>query len=210
MKLSQRIFVSGIGTNVGKTIVSAILCEALEADYWKPVQTGLNELIDRDTISKLISNSSITIHKSAYELLLPASPNIAADAENTEIKSEKLVLPDTDNMLIIEGAGGLMVPLNNEITTLDFIAENNLDVVLVANDYLGCINHTLLSLDALKSRNINVLFGIFNGFMNAEVKTTIQNFSDCKWLNIDTAKTLDKNFISSQAKKIKDELSSIR
>jgi dethiobiotin synthetase len=209
MQLPQKIFVAGIGTNVGKTVVSAIICEALEADYWKPVQTGLDEGKDRDTIQNLISCSKTIIHPSAYELILPASPNIAADAENAEIKSEQLVFPKTNNKLIIEGAGGLMVPLNKEITTLDFIAEHTLDVVLVANDYLGCINHTLLSLLALKSRNISVLFGVFNGFTNEAVKKTIQNFSDCKWLNIESAKNVDRNFISSQAKKIKDELSAV-
>jgi dethiobiotin synthetase len=210
MLLPKHIFLSGIGTNVGKTIVSAILCEALEADYWKPVQTGFEDGKDRDTIKNLISNSQTTIHQSAYELLLPASPNIAADKENIKIESEKLVLPITNNTLIIEGAGGLLVPLNDEITTLDFIAENNLDVILIVNDYLGCINHTLLSLDVLKSRKINLLIGVFNGFANEAVKNTIQKFSDCKWIGVDMASTIDKNFISAQAQKIRDELSSIR
>src|SRR5690606_3684005 len=107
---------TGIGTNVGKTVVSAVFCEALQADYWKPVQSGTEDGRDIDTVRALVSNAKTVFHASAYELKLPASPNIAASAENVIIEPEKLKIPKTENHLIIEGAGGLLVPLTNEKT----------------------------------------------------------------------------------------------
>jgi dethiobiotin synthetase len=176
----RKIVVTGIGTGVGKTIVSAIITEALEADYWKPVQTGMAEGTDSETIRKLIRNTKTKIHPEAFRLKLPASPHAAAAAENTSIHIKELKLPDSTNNLVIEGAGGLMVPLNDKELMIDFIRQLQAETVLVVRHYLGSINHTLLSIEALKSRNISVRGLVFNGEQNEASESAILGFSGIK------------------------------
>ncbi|MGB0882339.1 MAG: dethiobiotin synthase [Vicingaceae bacterium] len=178
----RKIFVTGIGTDVGKTVVSAILTEALEADYWKPVQAGDLDNSDSIKVERFISNDKTIVHPEGMKLNSPMSPHAAAAIDNVEIKLSELKLPETDNNLIVEGAGGLMVPLNDKDLIIDLIKHLGLEVVLVSQNYLGSINHTILSIDALKSRNIPVAGIIFNGDTNEETEKYILNYSNLKCL----------------------------
>ncbi|MGZ5304921.1 MAG: dethiobiotin synthase, partial [Bacteroidia bacterium] len=176
--MSKLIFVTGIGTGIGKTIVSAILTEALKADYWKPIQTGNIGDSDSETVGNLISNTDSVIHKEAYSLKKPASPHAAATDENITIVEENIILPESQNkILIIEGAGGLMVPLNDSFLMIDLIQKLKAEVVLVSANYLGSINHTLLSAEALKQRNIPVKGIVFNGEVYHEGEDFILNYT---------------------------------
>jgi len=157
------IFITGIGTDVGKTIVSAILVEKLQADYWKPVQAGDLDNSDTIKVRQLVSNAVSVFHPEAYRLTQPFSPHKAAHLDGVEIDIDKIVLPQTNNQLIIEGAGGLMVPLNNQHLIIDLIERLTADVILVSRNYLGSINHTLLSVEALLGRGINIRAIVFNG-----------------------------------------------
>ncbi|MDC0008264.1 dethiobiotin synthase [bacterium] len=157
----KRIFITGISTEVGKTITAAIITEALEADYWKPVQAGDLHNTDGHKVANFISNSKTKIHKSSYELQTPMSPHAAADIDGLQIDRQKIVVPETENHLVIEGAGGLLVPLNQEDTILDIIMPSY-KVVVVSRHYLGSINHTLLTVNWLKQKGYDV-FLIFSG-----------------------------------------------
>jgi dethiobiotin synthetase len=156
-------FITGIGTDVGKTIASSILVEALEADYWKPIQSGAT--LDSDTlmVRSLISNKKTIFHSESYCFDAPLSPHEAADIENIEIKLNDIKLPETKSTLIIEGAGGIMVPLNKKHTFIDLIKKFNIPVILVIKHYLGAINHSLLSIDVLTNNNIKIAGLIYNG-----------------------------------------------
>ena len=152
----QKIFITGIDTNVGKTIVSAIFVEALKADYWKPIQAGLSTETDTEKVKNLVSNTQSRFHPDTFRLTSPLSPHAAAKIDNINIEISKITLPQTQNTLIIEGIGGLLVPLNNKELLIDLIKELNAEVVLVIKNYLGSINHALLSLEALQRRNIKI------------------------------------------------------
>ncbi|QES91279.1 dethiobiotin synthase [Empedobacter brevis] len=160
--MNKKLFVTGIGTGIGKTIVSAILTEALQADYWKPVQSGDLDRSDSELVKSLTSGN-IIIHQERYQLQLAASPHQSAKKENIEIKLTDFSLPVTSNHLIVEGAGGLFVPLNEKEFMLDVIQHLNLPAVVVSTNYLGCINHTLLTIEALKNRGILIDLFVFNG-----------------------------------------------
>ncbi|SIR15651.1 dethiobiotin synthase [Pontibacter lucknowensis] len=162
----KRYFVTGIGTDVGKTVAAAILTEALQADYWKPVQAGGLDFTDTDTVKSLISNEKSVFHPEAYRLKMAASPHKAAAAEGIEIDVHGLELPETQNNLIVEGAGGLMVPLNKRYLVLDLVQQLGLEVILVSRNYLGSINHTLLTAEVLRYRKVPVAGIIFNGEEN--------------------------------------------
>lgn len=170
-------FVTGIGTNVGKTIVSAILTEALEADYWKPVQSGTIEGSDSAFVKSMASNSKTRIHPEAYSLKEPLSPHFAAKLENVNIELEKIVLPKTTNNLVIEGAGGPLVPLNKTHYVIDIARQFDCGIVLVISNYLGCINHALLSIDYLLKHQFKIHALVFNGSFNDEVKDPITNYA---------------------------------
>lgn len=206
----SKIFVTGIGTDVGKTVVSAILCEALAADYWKPLQTGAEDSPDVATVKHYLSNPSIVCHPSAVSLSLPASPNIAANAENTTLVMDEIQFPATSNTLVVEGAGGILVPINATQTFADFVLLHQLPVILVVRNYLGCINHTLLSLALLNTKGIRVLAGVFNGDFSVGVKETIREHCAVSWLDIDDTKTVDVEFIRSEASKIRPFLADFR
>jgi dethiobiotin synthetase len=159
----RKIFVTGIGTDVGKTVVSAIFTEAFHADYWKPVQTGSFFSTDSVKVQKWISNELTIIHPEAYSLKQYMSPHAAAELEGVHIEMNSIHLPETTNHLVIEGAGGLMVPLNSTEFVIDLIRKLDAEAVLVIQNYLGSINHSLLSIDALKHRNIKIMGLVFNG-----------------------------------------------
>ncbi|MDN3546786.1 dethiobiotin synthase [Mucilaginibacter aquaedulcis] len=177
MPAKQPIFITGIGTGIGKTVISAIVTEKLKADYWKPVQAGDLDTSDTIKVKSLVSNNISRFHPEAYRLTQPYSPHKAAAMDKVVIDIQNIVLPETDNQLVIEGAGGLMVPLNDNTLMVDVIKKLNAKVLLVSQNYLGSINHTLLSLHALKSYNIPVMGIIFNGDKDIYSKTYILNYS---------------------------------
>ncbi len=157
------IFITGIGTDVGKTLVSAIVVNALRADYWKPIQAGTEDGTDSQTIERLLSQTQTTIHPEVYRLRLPASPHIAARQENVHIdlSAIRASMPQTDRPLVIEGAGGLLVPVNETAFIIDIIKELDAAVILVSRNYLGSINHSLLTSQICRQQGLEVLGWIF-------------------------------------------------
>ncbi|GAB3952992.1 dethiobiotin synthase [Spirosoma harenae] len=175
--MATQLIVAGIGTEIGKTVASAALVEALQADYWKPIQSGALEDSDTNTVRQLIRNSKSQFHSEAYRLTQPLSPHAAAELDGVEIELDTINLPQTTNALVVELAGGLMVPLNNQDLNVDLIERLNLPVVLVSRNYLGSINHTLLSVEACLSRRINVLGILFNGPTVPATESFILNYT---------------------------------
>jgi dethiobiotin synthetase len=164
-----KYFVTAIDTDSGKTLVSAILCQALGADYWKPVQAGLPR--DTDTIT-LLSPGTIT-HPETYLLNTPASPHAAAAIDGITLRLDDFKLPATSRPLVIEGAGGCLVPLSDTLFVVDLITHFQAEAVLVADLYLGSINHTLLTFEGLKKRGVRIKGIIFNGNHNSESERII-------------------------------------
>src|ERR1041385_4024750 len=173
-------FVTAIGTDSGKTFFSAILSEALQADYWKPVQAGMPR--DADTVRSLLSNTVSKIHEETYLLGTPASPHAAAKRDGVTIQMEKFTLPQTNHDLVIEGAGGCLVPLNDIDFVIDLAKKFKSQVILVSNLYLGSINHTLLSADYLRKNKFDVKGIIFNGPSNPESEEIILSHTGYKCL----------------------------
>lgn len=160
-------FITGIGTDVGKTVAAAIVTEALEADYWKPVQAGDLDHCDTKKVKHLVSNSTSKFHENSYALNTPMSPHAAADIDGITIDLKTIKAPKTQNHLVIEGAGGLLVPLNHKQTILDLI-KPEYKVIVVSRHYLGSINHSLLTINLLKEKGFDISI-IFSG---NEHKTT--------------------------------------
>jgi len=201
----RKLFVTGIGTGIGKTVVSAILIEALKADYWKPVQCGELDNTDTMKVSSLISNTSSVFHPEAYRLSGFMSPHAAAPIDGVEISLKNIKLPDTDNILVIEGAGGLMVPLNSKDLVIDLIGVLRCEVVVVSQNYLGSINHTLLTLAALRKRELSVAGIIFNGEENRESERIILEQTGAKHMGrIEQEKEINPEIILKYATKFKD------
>lgn len=173
----MKYIIAGIGTEIGKTFISSIITEALQADYWKPIQSGALDFTDTDTVKNLISNSKTVFHPEAYRLNQPMSPHAAAAIDGVKIELSKFELPRTDNHLIIELAGGIMVPLNDQETNLDLIKKLNIPVILISKNYLGSINHTLLSVEILKLNNIPIKGIIFNGEQNKSSEDFILDYT---------------------------------
>jgi len=196
----KQVFVTGIGTDVGKTVVSAILTEALQADYWKPVQAGDLENSDTIKVKNLVSNEKSVFHAEAYRLPLPLSPHAAAAAAGIELNLNKFALPATENNLVIEGAGGLFVPLNDQSLIIDLIQSLKVPVILVSANYLGSINHTLLSVEALKNRNIPMAGIIFNGEPTPASEEYILQFTGLtKLLAVLPEKEMNKQVVKKYA-----------
>lgn len=199
------IFITGIGTDVGKTIVSAIVTEALQADYWKPIQAGFENGTDALQVSNLISNPTTVIHSEVYKLQMPASPHIAARTEQVQINLNNIInqQPQTSNSkLVIEGAGGILVPLNETEFVIDLIEQLQAKVILVSRNYLGSINHSLLTANICKQRNIDVLGWAFNdSYLNYEDEI-VQWSGYPKIGSIPFATCINKDFVAQQAQEI--------
>jgi len=195
------IFITGIGTDIGKTVAASILVEALNADYWKPIQAGLEEGTDALNVKSLTSDKTL-IHKELYRLNTPASPHIAARIDDVNIDLNYIAnnIPLSENKyMIIEGAGGIMVPLNEEEFVIDLIDKLKAKVILVSKNYLGSINHSLLTAALCKQRNIPVIGWIFNQqYMNYE-EDIVRWSGYPKLHSIPFTNKLDKNFILQQA-----------
>lgn len=202
----RKLFVTGIGTDVGKTIVSAVLAEALLADYWKPIQCGLAPVTDSLLVSSLLSNSFSIVHPEVYCFEHAVSPHKAAELTGVKIELSQFVVPVTNNRtLIIEGAGGVLVPLNDTDVVADLISHLKAEVIVVTNFYLGSINHTLLTCSELKRRKIPVAGILFAGEYNQGSADIILKQTGLKLLGkIAQEKVIDKNTISSYAKNFRN------
>ena len=198
-------FITGISTDVGKTVASAIVTEALEADYWKPVQAGELDNCDTKKVQRLISNTKSKFHKNAYALETPMSPHGAADIDGIKIDIKTIKPPKTKNHLVIEGAGGLLVPLNDNDTVFDLI-KPEYKVIVVSRHYLGSINHTLLTINALKDRGFKVSL-IFSGNEHKTTEDIIKKMTQVPVIGrIDEEPYFDKNVIKEYAELFKDKL----
>lgn len=175
----RRIMVAGIGTDVGKTVVSAILTMLLKGDYWKPIQCGEP---DTATLQQWLDPARHTIHPPAYSFHAPLSPHHAARLENRSIDVKTISLPVTSRPLIIEGVGGVLVPLTTHHLTLDLFASWECQWVVVSKHYLGSINHTLLTIEALKTRHLPILGLIFNGEPHPDAEDAILAHSHLPFL----------------------------
>jgi len=209
--MQQPIFITAIGTDVGKTIVSAIITEALQADYWKPVQAGFYDGTDALTVKDLISNNETIIHPEVYKLSLAASPHISARIEHVKVDLDLInktyrKLEIGNRRLIIEGAGGLMAPLNENEFVIDLIQKLNARVILVSRNYLGSINHSLLTATICKQKNVDVIGWVFNDqYMDYE-EEIVQWTGLPKIFSIPFTENLTKEFARAQAEKIKASL----
>lgn len=180
--MSPRLIVTGTDTGIGKTVFSAALAGALGAVYWKPVQAGLEDETDSQTVVRLSGLPSQQVLPEAYRLRTPASPHLAAELDGVTIDSRSLVLPETDRPLVVEGAGGLMVPLTRDVTYLDVIATWRAPVVLCARTTLGTINHSFLSIAALRARDVAILGVAFIGNENVESERIIADMGGVRRL----------------------------
>ena len=204
--MKQTYFVTGIGTEVGKTVASAILTEALEADYWKPIQAGDLDNSDSHKVERLISNDKTVFHKNSFVLKTPMSPHAAAEIDEVKITSKKIKRPMTENRLIIEGAGGLLVPISDKETIADLMQPED-RIILVSRHYLGSINHTLLTIEALKSRGLNCFGIIFSGEENKSTESIIKKMSGVKVLGrIEQEPYFDQNVIKEYAEIFREKL----
>jgi dethiobiotin synthetase len=200
------IFITGIGTGIGKTVISAIVTKALDADYWKPIQAGTETTTDSEWIKQQLEGT--TVHAELYKLSMPASPHIAAKKDNIIISVKKICdsIPINNRTLIIEGAGGLLVPLNDSEFVADLILALKAKVILVSRNYLGSINHSLLTARVCRQMQIPVLGWIFNDqYLNYEEE--IINWSNLpKIASVPYSENINGIFINSQAAAISSTL----
>ena len=201
----KTFFVTGISTDVGKTIASAILVEALEADYFKPVQAGDLDHSDTHKVKRLVSNKTSVFHPNSYALKTPMSPHGAAAIDGLDINLDHIQRPDTKNHLVIEGAGGLLVPLNDTDTILDLMQPTD-KVIVVSRHYLGSINHSLLTINALKDRGFDVSI-IYSGDEHKSTESIIEKMTGVKVIGrIEDEPYFDKNVVREYAELFKKNL----
>ena len=198
-------FISGISTDVGKTVVSAIITEALEADYWKPIQAGELENCDTKKVKRLVSNSKSKFHPNAYALKTPMSPHGAADIDGIEIDIKKIKSPKTNNHLVIEGAGGLLVPLNDKDTVFNLI-KPEYKVIVVSRHYLGSINHTLLTVNLLLEKGFDVSI-VFSGNEHKTTEDIIKKMTQVPIIGrIEEEPYFDKNVVKEYVELFREHL----
>jgi dethiobiotin synthetase len=202
----MKLFITGISTDVGKTIASAIIVEALEADYWKPIQAGDVDHSDSYKVKSFISNKKTIIHPNSYLLNTPASPHLAAEIDGIAIDLKQIKEPDTQNHLVIEGAGGVFVPLNGTDCVIDLI-QPDYKVIVVSRHYLGSINHTLLTIESLHNRKIAIGGIIFSGEENKATESIILNKTGIKCIGrIEQEPYFDQNVIKEYADRLRENL----
>ena len=206
----KHIFITGIGTEVGKTVASAIVTEALQADYFKPIQAGDLENSDTHKVERLVSNSVTKFHPNAYALKTPMSPHAAAEIDQVQIKAEEVKRPTTTNdYLVIEGAGGLLVPINSTQTIADLMQQED-KIIVVSRHYLGSINHTLLTIEALKSRGLTCAGIIFSGEEHPTTESIIEEMAQVPILGrIDQEPYFDENVVREYAELFREKLNNL-
>jgi dethiobiotin synthetase len=200
------IAIAGIHTGIGKTVASAVIAEALGADYWKPVQAGIAER-DIDTVRRLLTNGPERVHEEAVLLTEPLSPHAAAEIDHIKIDYKQFIWPRTHKLLLVETAGGVLSPVSESATMADFIAYYQLPTLLISQNYLGSINHTLLAIEVLKNRGIHLLGIIINGPENTASETFIEQYSNIPIIaRIPNFNLLDNDSIIKCAAEIKPAL----
>lgn len=203
--MQKKYFITGISTEVGKTVASAIVTEALQADYWKPIQSGDLENSDTDKVRRLVSNETSVFHDNSYALQTPMSPHAAAAIDGVRIELDKIVAPNTENHLVIEGAGGLLVPLNDTDTILDLI-QPEYKVIVVSRHYLGSINHTLLTVNLLKAKGFDVAL-LYSGDEHPTTEAIIEKMTGVPVIGrIAEEPYIDSNVIREYAELFKERL----
>jgi dethiobiotin synthetase len=207
----MKLFITGIGTDVGKTIAAAIVTEALEADYWKPIQAGDLDNSDTHKVQRYLSNTKTVFHPNSYALNTPASPHHAAALDGVMISPNTITEPETANEhLVIEGAGGIYVPINDTQTIADLI-KPDYKVIIVSRHYLGSINHTLLTIEALKNRGVDIAGIIFNGNENKATEDVILKMTGLEVIGrIEDEPYFDANVIAAYAEEFREKLLSIK
>ena len=201
--MPKQFIIAGIGTEIGKTLISAIFTQCLQADYWKPVQSGNPEEADALFIEQMTQVPDGQIWESSYLLTQPLSPHSAAEIDGLRISLDEIQLPATTRPLIVELAGGILVPLNEKDTNLDLIKQIGYPVVLVSKNYLGSINHTLLSYEILKAQKIPIAGIVFNGPANPSGEKFILNHTGLKvLLRVPELSKIDPEIIQEYAKQI--------
>jgi len=180
--MPERFFITGTDTGVGKTVVSALLCAALDAFYWKPIQTGAREGADRETVMRLAQLGEARTIPEAYRFVPPVSPHLAARRAGVRIDLRKILLPGipADKSLIVEGAGGVLVPVNGTQLMSHLMQGLGLPVLLVCRTSLGTINHTLLSLAALRAARLDVRGVIMSGKPDLENWKAIEQYGNIR------------------------------
>ena len=203
IEFPEKFFVTGTDTGIGKTIVSTMLMSALDATYWKPIQAGLDDETDTEFVQRVSEADDSRIIPERYRLETPMSPHGAADIDGLSISLNDFELPQFKTKhLIVEGAGGLIVPINWKDTVLDMIEQMKLPVLLVARSSLGTLNHTLLSIEALRSRNIDVFGIILNGEEHHHNKKTIEHFSNVPVGEIFLVETVNRYSLIEEFKRL--------
>jgi len=207
--MPKSYFITGIGTEVGKTVVSAIVVEALKADYWKPIQAGDLDNSDSHKVKRLISNKDSIFFENSYALNTPMSPHAAAEIDGIKLQIKNIKRPETEKDLVIEGAGGLMVPLNDREVIANLISKEDV-VVLVSRHYLGSINHTLLSIEALENRGIEKIGIIFSGDEHPTTEDAIKKLGKVEVIGrIEEEPYFDDMVVKEYAEKFRKRLCEI-
>lgn len=200
---AKGLFITGIGTDVGKTVASAVITKALEADYWKPVQCGDLDNSDSIKISRLTGLKTLP---EAYRLQAPMSPHAAADLEGVELSINEIELPERDKTIVVEGAGGVMVPFNSKETYLDLMVKMNLPVVLVTRHYLGSINHTMLSWKVLKEAGLTIVAVVISGTPHESTESHFEAVIDVPFIRINQLDEVNSDSISKEAERLKSSI----
>lgn len=204
--MKKGLFITGIGTDVGKTVASAVITKALEADYWKPVQCG--DLDNSDSI-KIERLTGLQTLPEVFKLKAPMSPHAAADLEGVELSIDKVELPESDRTIVAEGAGGVMVPFNSRETYLDLMVKLNLPIVLVTRHYLGSINHTMLSWKVLKEAGMNVVALVISGTPHESTESHFATQMDVPFIRISELEEVSLDSIAAQAERLQREVAEL-
>jgi dethiobiotin synthetase len=200
----KKYLVTGIGTDVGKTVVSAIIAQALAANYWKPIQSGELNNSDSQKINRL-TNDLVQVLPERYRLNEPLSPHASAAIDGVQLHLSELTLPQTDGNLLVEGAGGLMVPINDTNLLIDAFKLWNLPVIIVSRHYVGSINHTLLTIEALQNRGIAIKGLVFVGDENTATESFILNHTKVPFLmRVPIAAEVTADFVQEQANLLRE------
>jgi len=207
--MNKAIAIAGIHTGIGKTIASAVIAEAIGADYWKPVQAGVTER-DLMQVREWLSNGNNRVYEEAILLSSAMSPHAAAQIDGINVDYTKFVWPKTDKTLLIETAGGLLSPMSASTTMADFITHYKLPAILITQNYLGSINHTLLSIEVMKARGISLIGIILNGVENGYSETFIEQYAKIPIIaRIPHFDKLNDHSIAIAAFKIKEALMNV-
>lgn len=203
---AKGLFITGIGTDVGKTVAAAVITKALEADYWKPVQCGDLDNSDSIKIARLTGMKTLP---ETFRLKAPMSPHAAADLEGIELSIDQIELPNSGKPIVVEGAGGVMVPFNSKETYLDLMVKLNLPVVLVTRHYLGSINHTMLSWKVLKEAGLNVVALVISGKAHESTEGHFATQIDVPLIRINELEEVNSETIAAEAERLKSSIHSL-